>query len=322
MTQVVFLVLPHAELLDVAGPAQTFSEANDLGGTFQLRYCGIQPEIKTGQGMSLSQLEPHQEIVLQEGDLLFVSGVSRHAYTPTALKTLNPALWEWLHHSHKAGASICSICTGAFVLAFAGLLNGRFCTTHWQRTEYLQELYPQAKVLNNRLFIEDQGIFTSAGIASGIDLALAILERRMGAKFTAMVARMLVVYMRRDGSAQQQSIYLAHRSHISSTIHEIQDWLIAHPDQPYTLETLAEQIHISPRHLTRLFKQATGITIKTYTTRIKLEHAKTLLYNPHLTVEEVAKQCGFKDARQLRRLWQTYFGLSISQEKIRQKSSP
>lgn len=314
MTQVVFLVLPQAELLDFAGPAQAFSEANDLGGGFTLRYAGLQSEATSAQGLRLHQLEPIESIVLNPDDLLFVPGLRRPGYHEENLAQLGQAFFAWLGAVHQSGAQICSVCTGAFVLGYAGLLNGRFCTTHWQCTTQLQEDYPQAKVLADRLFVEDSGIYSSAGIASGIDLALAILEARLGPLFTAKVARSLVVYIRRDGAHPQQSIYLAYRSHLSPVVHEVQDWLIAHPSEPYTLEKLADRLHLSSRHLTRLFKQATGITIATYATLVKIEHAQTLLKNPNLTIEAVAQQCGFKDARQLRRLWQKHFGYSPSQQ--------
>ena len=313
MTQVVFLVLPQAELLDFAGPAQVFSEANDLGANFTLRYAGLQTEATSAQGLSLHQLESIESISLGPDDLLFVPGVLRPGYHKQNLAQLGENLFSWLDEVHQSGAQICSVCTGAFVLGYAGLLNGRSCTTHWQCIEQLQEDYPQTNVLDDRLFVEDGQIMSSAGIASGIDMALSIVEDRFGALFTAKVARALVVYLRRDGAHSQQSIYLSYRSHLSPVVHEVQDWLIANPSQPYTLENLAEMLHLSSRHLTRLFKQATGITIATYATLVKIEHAQTLLKNPNLTIEAVAQQCGFKDARQLRRLWQKHFGYSPSQ---------
>ena len=313
MTQVVFLVLANTELLDLAGPVQVFSEANDLGASYRLRYCGLTAETRTAQGLMVHQLEPLSAIEFGPDDLLFMPGLPKPMYDKKALAQLDSSVFTWLQDVQQQGVTICSVCTGAFVLGYVGLLNGRFCTTHWQCTTKLQDDYPQAKVLQDRLFVEDNNIYSSAGIASGIDLALSILEERMGALFTAKVARALVVYIRRDGAQDQKSIYLSYRSHLSPQVHQVQDWLIANPGEPYTIELLAEKLHISSRHLTRLFKQATGITISAYATLVKIEYAQTLLKNPELTIEAVAQQCGFKDARQLRRLWQIHFGHSPSQ---------
>ena len=171
---------------------------------------------------------------------------------------------------------------------------------------------------DNRLFVHDDRIVTSAGVASGIDLALALIEQDHGPLVTARTAREMVVYMRRDGRRPQESIYLDHRTHLHPGVHRVQDFLVAHPDRQPTIDELAKIARMSSRNLTRVFRRATGITLKSFSTRLKLEVAGNLLHNPNLTVEGVASRCGFKDSRQLRRLWKQTFGESPTDWKQRE----
>jgi transcriptional regulator GlxA family with amidase domain len=198
------------------------------------------------------------------------------------------------------------------VLAEAGLLDGRQCTTHWKRVDDLKRRVPRAKVLTNRLFVEDDGIVTSAGIVSGIDLALSLVERKHGPLTAAAVAREMVVYLRRDGTHGQQSVYLDYRTHMHTGIHRAQDWIVAHPAERASLAELAEVAGMSARNLTRVFRQATGISVGEFVARMRLELAAGLLHDPDLTVEAVAERCGFDSARQLRRLWNRAHGTSPS----------
>ncbi|RYE38025.1 MAG: AraC family transcriptional regulator, partial [Sphingobacteriales bacterium] len=200
------------------------------------------------------------------------------------------------------GITVCSICNGAFALGHAGLLKDTQCTTHWRRVEALQTLFPQAKVLSDILYIKSNDVFTSAGISAGIDLALAILEDLKGPLFTHRVARGLVVYHRRSGSHKQQSIYLDYRNHINPQIHLVQDYLIDNLSEENNIEMLAEMVHMSPRNLSRVFKEKTGSTILEYLTLLRKEYASTMLNNPEYTIEYIASKCGYKSARQLQRI--------------------
>jgi len=304
--QVIFLLLPDLHVLDFAGPAQVFFEARALGADYRLRYCALHDEVTMAQGLRLAGLEPLPE--LGPGDLVIVPGVAS-----TVLDRLDEpdrVPTAWLRQTHEAGATLCSICSAAHILAHAGLLEHRRCTTHWKVVDHLQRNYPRAKVLENRLFVRDDRIFTSAGVASGIDLALWLVEERHGPLMTARVARELVVYMRRDGASQQRSIYLDYRTHLHSGVHKVQDWLLANPETKATVARLADIANMSPRNLTRVFRQATGITLHAFVTRLKLEIAANLLRNPDLTVDGVAARCGFSDARQLRRLWKRQHGVA------------
>lgn len=309
--EVCFLILPAVHALDLAGPVQAFYEANGFGADYRLRYCGPEPRARTAQGLWLADLEPLPE--MGRGDLVVVPGIDSRR-----LGEIPRSPGAWLREAHAAGATLASVCSGAFVLAQARLLDGRQCTTHWKVLERLAREHPRADVVDNRLFVCDGRIVTSAGVASGIDLALALVEEDHGPLVAARTARELVVYMRRDGSQRQESIFLDYRTHLHPGVHRVQDWLVAHPDEAATLGRLARIARMSSRNLTRVFRQATGITLKEFSTRLKLEVAGNLLHNPDLTVEGVASRCGFKDSRQLRRLWKRNFGTSPSDWKARE----
>jgi transcriptional regulator GlxA family with amidase domain len=307
-TSVVFLLLPELEILDLAGPLQAFSEASHAGADLRVRLCAPEPRVRTDQGLWLAELDPLP--VPEPGDLIVVPGMRFAAVDAVPARAI-----AWLREAHERGAQIASVCTGAFLLGRAGLLDGRQCTTHWSRVEELRRRFPSARVLDNRLFVQDGPVTTSAGIASGIDMALALLERRFGPLLVAAVAREMVVYLRRDGSHRQQSVYLEYRTHLHPGIHRVQDWLTAHPAERVTLPDLARKAALSPRHLTRMFRQATGVSIQEFTTRLRLELARGLLHDPRLTVEAVAGRCGFASARQLRRLWKEVHGTSPGSER-------
>jgi transcriptional regulator GlxA family with amidase domain len=180
------------------------------------------------------------------------------------------------------------------------LLDGRRCTTHWSRTNELAQRFPLARVLEDRLYVTDGAITTSAGIASGIDMALAFIEQADGPMVAAEVAREMVVYLRRDGAQDQESVYLDYRTHIHPGVHRVQDWIVHHPTARTTLEALADVAGMSARSLTRTFRRATGISVLDFTTRVRLELARTLLHDPRMTREAVAQRCGLS-ARQLSR---------------------
>ncbi|HKI06278.1 MAG TPA: GlxA family transcriptional regulator [Thermoanaerobaculia bacterium] len=305
MQRVIFAVLPEVEILDLAGPVQAFHEANPCGAEYVVETCALEPRVRTGQGLWLSDLGPLPEVGPE--DLVVVPGARMDV-----LQRIEGAFLRWLREAYGRGAHVASVCTGAFALGEAGLLDGRQCTTHWTRLDDLQRRFPRARVQVNRLFVDDGRITTSAGIVSGIDMALAMVERRHGPLVAAAAAREMVVYVRRDGSHRQQSVYLEYRTHLHAGIHRVQDWLIGHPDERATLDDLARVAALSPRHLTRVFRQATGVSIQEFRTRLRLERAGALLRDPSLTVEAVAARCGFESARQLRRVWKEAFGSSPS----------
>lgn len=297
----IFLLLPEVEILDLAGPLQAFHEANRGERRYRVRTCATKDRIRSDQGIVFADLEPLPDV--GSGDLVVVPGMPY-----AATQRLDRAAIRWLKMAAAAGATLTSVCTGAFVLGEAGLLDGRRCTTHWSRIAELQQRFPRARVLDNRLFVSDGAVTTSAGIASGIDMALAFIEAAHGPLVAASVAREMVVYLRRDAEHDQQSVYLDYRTHLHPGVHRAQDWITTHPAEKTTLAELAGIAGMSARNLTRVFRSVTGISVKEFTTRVRLELARTLLHDPGLTIEAVANRCGFETARQLRRLWRAAYG--------------
>lgn len=297
-------------MLDLAGPLQVFSEAARARPRYRIRLCSTRERIRCDQNVvTLADLEPLPQ-QLGPGDLVVVPGMPYRA-----TERIERAVHRWLKEMHEAGAHVASVCTGAFLLGDAGLLAGRRCTTHWGRTAELQRRFPTARVLADRLFVTDGAVTTSAGIASGIDMALGMIEAAHGPLLAAEIAREMVVYIRRDGSHRQDSIYLDYRSHLHPGVHRIQDWLVQNPDMKYTLTDLGELAGMSARNLTRVFRRETGISVKSFATRVRLERARALLHDPMLTIEAVAQRCGFETSRQFRRVWRDAFGAAPSNER-------
>ncbi|QMW06139.1 GlxA family transcriptional regulator [Spirosoma foliorum] len=300
--QVIFVVPPRVHVLDLTGPIQVFYEAAEYGAPYQLIYCSFQSSVTSSAGLNFGAVLPYNEVQTQPGDYIFLPGMEME-YIRSALNE-ETIFFDWLQQQQAKGVYLCSVCTGAFILAQAGLLDGRKCTTHWKRIDELQATYPKVVAQTDRLFVKDGNLYTSAGITAGIDLALAILEEQEGPLFATKIARELVVYFRRGAEHTQKSVYLDYRNHMNVAIHQMQDWLIANLEAKATLEDLAEIANMSTRNLTRIFRKETGTTIHDYTTQLRLELARTLQHNPGMTMEAIAAKCGFQDARQLRRIWQ------------------
>ena len=298
--KIAFIILPNVELLDLAGPVQVFREAKENGMDVSIEYYSWFPLVQTAAGLSIDGLPHYKELILTENDFLFIPGL--HMESLERAEDEESWFFEWLRSCSDKGVTICSVCTAAFILGEAGLLDGKECTTHWRGVELLKKMYPLANVLTDVLFVKSENIYTSAGITAGIDMALDILENLKGALFTHQVARGLVVYQRRSSNHQQKSIYLDYRNHVNPRIHEVQDFLIKHIDEENTIEKLAAMVCMSPRNLTRSFKDKVGITVWEYLRKLRIENATTLLNDPDNTIEAIASKCGFKSARQLQRI--------------------
>jgi transcriptional regulator GlxA family with amidase domain len=200
-----------------------------------------------------------------------------------------------------AGGTVASVCAGAYALGQAGLLDGRRCTTHHDLQDELARRYPKTTVVRDVLYIVDDRVVTSAGIASGIDLALHLVAARHGPGAAARVARSMVVYARRNGDDQQASAMLRHRSHLIDAVHRVQDLIDSRFSERLPLAGLATACGVSQQTLTRLFEQATGMTPLRYQQVLRVERAENLI-GQGSTVQAAARAVGFGDARMLRRL--------------------
>lgn len=303
-TTIVFVLLPHVHLLDLAGADQVFLEAKEQGAEIHLEYCSAASEgelLQSNGSLAFGQLPHFSTASLSAGDYLIIPGADVNYLLSPQCKQ-KTALFEWIRAMYHKGCNICSVCTGAYVLAQSGLLDGKQCTTHWKHTARLQALYPAVHVQENILFTEDSGVLTSAGVSSGIDLALHILATLKGDMLSFKVARELVLYLRRSGNQKQHSVYLQYRNHVHAGIHTVQDWLIENIHLAPRLDDLAEKACMSTRTLTRLFKKETGISIGEYIRVLRAEVIRELTKNPNMTQQQIAVACGLKSERQLRRL--------------------
>jgi transcriptional regulator GlxA family with amidase domain len=310
-TRVVFFAPPTLTPLDLIGPLQAFELADTIyGHPYRIEVCAIEASMAIAGNLRFSNLVPYRRVELGPDDILFVAGGSRATLTsPQFLREQRP-LYEWIRKCWRAGATICSICTGSYLLAEAGILDGAACATHWGEINDLQRRYPKIQVRRGILFTEDGKVFTSAGIASGIDLAIHVLGLRHGPKLAFEVARSLVVHLRRSGDFQQESVYLQYRNHLDDMVHRAQNILVENLDRPPSLEQLAEQVGSSARNLSRRFRQHLNLTIGEYQRELRLEHARALLQEDGSKVEDVARACGFSGPRQLRNLYHQRFGRS------------
>src|SRR5258708_5778279 len=302
ITRVVFFVPPGVHMLDMSGPSQTFLAAGELLGTYQLSHCSFLEEITDSSGLHLGRLQHYREVGLQEGDYLFIPGFSSRLLKDDHYRKEWEDVYSWLGQQAERGVNLCSVCIGAFVLAKAGLLNGRKCTTHWSLIPLLKKEFPLIDVQDDVLFTALPPVYTSAGISSGIDLALYLLEEAHGPLLAHKVARELVVYFRRSARHSQDSVYLNYRNHLHRGIHQLQDWLIGHLDQKLTIDQMAEMVNMSSRNLSRTFKLHTGISINQYLTLLRLEMAGNLRLSPDITMRDIAFRCGFAHERQLQRI--------------------
>ncbi len=235
MTRVLFLLVPQLHLLDLAGPAQVFSTAADLGYDYTLGYVAEREEVPTAQGVPVRAGAVWPE--LGPEDLVVVPGWRSPALGGN--RQLDASSLRRLSDHHRAGGTVASVCSGAFALARAGLLDGRRCTTHHDLQDELARRYPKATVVRDVLYVVDGRVITSAGIASGIDLALYLVAVRHGPGVAARVARSMVVYARRNGEEPQASAMLRHRSHLSDVVHRVQDLIDARFTTRLTLADLA-----------------------------------------------------------------------------------
>ncbi len=303
----IYLVLtPNVLMLDYAGPAEALRMAADMGAPIVLHTCGPQAHIGTSLGTSLSGLEP-LPVQLPPRSLVLIVGNSNEVedYATDAARTVV----QWLKTVPQADTRLASICSGALLLAQAGCLDGRHCTTHHTLIANLQACAPSAQVAVDRIFVDDGHVLTSAGITTGIDLALYIVEQTAGPELAARVARRLVMYQRRGAHDPQMSPWLEHRNHMHPAVHRAQDAVAHEPERSWTLEELAEVACVSGRHLSRLFALHTGISVVAYQQQLRIARAQAMLaHNPDLSQERLAQACGFGSARDFRRVWKSWRG--------------
>jgi transcriptional regulator GlxA family with amidase domain len=323
--QPVYVVLPpRTMMLDLAGPLEVLRRANVVQDRvfFEVRYVGPRGSVMSSIGLSFCGVDPlpaalpADALVMLIGDVRVVMPARREhaddAYVRNAQADAadERAIVEWLRMTIRPGHTLVSICSGALLAARAGLLDGYACTAHHVDCGELAATAPRARVLENRLYVEDRDRFTSAGVTAGIDLMLHLVSRFVDHAAALAVARYLVVYLRRGGSDPQLSPWLEGRNHIHPVVHRVQDAVAADPTRAWTLESLADVAGSSPRHLSRLFNEQVGMSITDYRNRLRVALARELLGHTQLDMECVAERAGFASTRQLRRAWRQFHATS------------
>jgi transcriptional regulator GlxA family with amidase domain len=328
--QLYVVVPPRLLLLDVAGPLEVVRWANHLQEAvrFEVRYVGPSHSLQTSIGLKLTAIEP-LPAKLPLGALVVLAGDVEHVMlcggqaSPGKSKTDAAdaeAIVEWLRSAVRPGHKLISICSGALLAGRAGLLDGRSCTTHYSCCAELAALAPKAKVLENRLYVEDGECYSSAGITAGIDLMLHIVSQLTDQSCAVAVARYLVVYLRRSGADPQLSPWLEGRNHVHPAVHRVQDAIAGDLTKSWTLSKLAKIAGAGNRHLSRLFNENVGMSIKDYSNRLRVALARELLSQTRLDMERVAEQVGFASSRQLRRAWRRVYTAPPRQARIHSSS--
>ena len=324
----VYVVLPpRLTLLDIAGPMEVLRRANLEQDEVHsdVRYIGVCSTVLTSIGLPVSSVEP-LPAALPDGAMVVLAGdvddvmmiAGQRDPGRSKMDASNQAtIVKWLQEVIRPGHKLISICSGALIAAQAGLLDGYSCTTHYACCDELAAIAPKAKVLENRLYVEDGERFSSAGIMAGVDLMLYLVGRLTGEACAAAVARYLVVYLRRSGADPQLSPWLEGRNHIHPTVHRVQDAISRDPAKGWNLRGLARIAGASDRHLSRLFHQHAGMNIPDYINRLRVTLAHELINQTRLDIEHVAERAGFGSTRQLRRAWRKLYGTTPRQARVR-----
>jgi len=307
LKQVVLFAHPPVLELDIVGPANVFSAANKVnpgGRTYQIILATSGKELLVAgmAGIGLTAHKYHHEI--SDGvDTLLVAGGRG------AMAAGDPGALAWLRDMAPRVRRLGSICTGAFLLAQAGLLDGRRATTHWTYAGELASRYPRVAVDPDPIWIQDGSIYTAAGVTAGMDLALGFVEEDLGSAVSLAVARRLVLFLRRPGGQAQFSVSLS-RQAASNPLFELQAWMAENLDKDLTVEALASRVAMSPRNFARAFVRELGMTPARYVEGLRLEAARQCLESVGAnSLEEIAKACGFQSVELMRRVFLRSLGV-------------
>lgn len=315
MKNIVLLALPQVQLLDIAGPWDVFTAANrflnidkmDSGYHVYLVSGTSEKVIYSSSGMPLSCSHTIYDIDFAV-DTLLVAGT-----TLSVLEEISHDLYHYLQNIKSDVRRLGSVCVGAFVLAKAGLLDGKQVTTHWKFADTLQKCYPKLEVNVNPFFICDKPIYTSGGVSSGMDLALALLEEDFGKPLATEVARHLVLPLKRSGMQSQFGDALPEYEIMSPFTKEVRDLLKDKLNEAITVEYIAESLNMSPRNFSRVFLKESGLTPGRFLEKMRLDQAKNMLEYTEMSIDMIAVKCGFSNAVSLRRVFLKNISLSPAQ---------
>jgi transcriptional regulator GlxA family with amidase domain len=321
--RIVILIYPDICALDTVGPLEAFAMANYLAQQSRLNeplydlavVAASESPLPTSVGFMITPTCGIDRLELPVDTLLVSGGDGRTAASK------DKRLTDFLRRASRQARRLGSVCTGAFPLAAAGLLDGRQATTHWARAAEFQRLYPNVKVQPDRIFIRDGNVYTSAGISAGIDLALALIEEDHGRALSLNVARALVVPFKRTGGQAQFSMQLQGQFATTPALQRVQEWAVENLGSDLSLDALAARAGMSRRNFSRLFKETTGMTPADFVARLRVEKARQLLEDTLLPLQRVASQCGFRSLDNMRRVFVEHVGSTPAQYRERFSSA-
>ncbi|WP_035973121.1 GlxA family transcriptional regulator [Bradyrhizobium sp. WSM3983] len=312
---IVILALAGAQLLDVAGPLDVFAEANVQAG--HEAYALLVAAAEAGPIRSSSGVRLMPDRVIDRGfqdniDTLLIAGCPNAADVPA-----DSVVIDWLRRRASRTRRFGSVCSGAFFLAAAGLLDGRRVTTHWAVADRLAEKFPSVSVDKDAIYVTDGKLRTAAGVTAGLDLALALVEEDLGRETAMKVASQLVMFFKRPGGQMQFTRKGETVPTGRAALQELQRWVAANPGFDHSVASLAARMDISPRHFARLFRAEVGITPATWVEEARVNAARRLLELGNEAPKQVAIHCGFADADTLRRAFARHVGVTPAEYRKR-----
>jgi len=305
---IAILAPPGVQLLDVCGPLDVFAEANVQAGRHVYTLTVIGTDRKAGPVRSSSGISIVADYTMRDQmetiDTLLVAGCP-----DLPERILDEKLVDWLRATAPSARRFGSVCSGALILAQAGLLDGKRVTTHWSVAKRLQQLYPKINVEADAIHTRDGRVRTAAGVTAGLDLALALVEEDLGRDIAIAVANQLVMYFKRPGGQLQFSSKGEIKAAGRSTLQEVQRYIAANPHLDHSVANLAERLGLSERHFARLFHNEVGMTPAVWVEQVRIEAARRLLES-NMSPKQVALECGFANADTLRRAFVKQVGVS------------
>jgi len=307
---VYFALYEGVQLLDVSGPAEVFTEANRESGrvVYDIRYVSNAREGKVVSSAGLGLTTERLPRKLENVRMVVVPG-GRNAAIETAMN--DGVFMKWIARATRSAERIASVCSGAFFLGELGLLDDRRVTTHWSALSILQQRYPNANVASDILYVEDGNLWTSAGVLSGVDMALAMVTQDVSATVALKIARNLVVYLFRDGGQSQFSAPIdlqtkANRSELVTLVAWLEERLSLHTTVEHMADYMATSVRTLHRHCQRVF----DLTPAQLLSELRLERSRELLQRPTITIKSVARDCGFSNASSYSKAFSRRFGVT------------
>jgi transcriptional regulator GlxA family with amidase domain len=313
MRRVVIVGPPPVQILDVSGPLEVFSNAP--GYIVQLGNPGTEANLQTNRGIALAGAIPIREITGPIDTLVIVGGPGAET------GFYEESFVAWIAEASTRSRRVASVCTGAFLLGAAGLIDGKKVVTHWKFCDELARRFPLASVQSDPIYLKDGALYTSAGITAGIDLSLALVEEDLGHEAALHVARFLVMFLVRPGGQAQYSHMLSRQSITSKPLRELQVWTLENLRENLTVEKLAERIGMSPRHFTRVCLRETKMNPGQFVDRMRVEAAQQMIDSSSMGLKEIADTCGFRSADAMRRTFLRVLGVTAGEYANRFKST-